>query len=173
MPSRPCPQARGRARASSGSPPQAAPARRDHRFPECAVAVELAHPRLREVPGLLPYLVLLAHDRTREPHQRARGGEHLHDARPALYLSVGSLLHVVGAQALPVGRRKVEVNRVPGRRADSLRIGRYTNFLDNTDSEPFARSTALISPPWTPIPCYLKLLIATLPLPGHIGPFHS
>ena len=36
MPSRPCLQARGRTRASSWSPPQAAPTRRDRRFPECA-----------------------------------------------------------------------------------------------------------------------------------------
>ena len=81
---------------------------------------------------------------------------------PASSLRTGSRRHRISA-----------VFQVPGRRPDSLRIGRYTNFLDNTDSEPFARSTALISPPWTPIPCYLKLLIATLPLPGHIGPFHS
>lgn len=75
------------------------------------VVVELVHPRLREVPGLLPYLVLLANARAREPHRRARGREHLHDARPALYLPVGPLLHVAGAQALPVGRREVEVGQ--------------------------------------------------------------
>lgn len=31
--------------------------------PSAPVVVELVHPRPREVPGLLPYLVLLAHDR--------------------------------------------------------------------------------------------------------------
>ena len=40
------------------------------------LVVELVHPRLREVPGLLPYLVLLAHDRAGQARQRARGGEH-------------------------------------------------------------------------------------------------
>ena len=82
--------------------------------PSATVVVELVHPHLREVPGLLPYLALLAHDRAREPHQRACGGEHLHDAQPALYLPVGPLLHVVGAQALPVGRREVEVGQGVG-----------------------------------------------------------
>lgn len=82
--------------------------------PSATVIVELVHPHLREVPGLLPCLVLLAHDRARQPHQRPRGGEHLHDARPALYLPVGPLLDVVGAQALPVGRRKVEVGQRVG-----------------------------------------------------------
>ena len=81
---------------------------------------------------------------------------------PASSLRTGSRRH-----------RKSAVFQVLGRRAGSLRIGRYTNFLDTTDSGPFARSTTLISPPWTPIPCYLKLLIAALPLPGHIEPFRS
>ena len=36
MPPRPCPQARGRTRASSWPPPQAAPNRRDRWFPGCA-----------------------------------------------------------------------------------------------------------------------------------------
>ena len=36
MPSRPCPQARGRTRASSWPPSQSALTRRDRRFPECA-----------------------------------------------------------------------------------------------------------------------------------------
>lgn len=39
--------------------------------PSSTVVVELVHPYFREIPGLLPYLVLLAHDRAREPHQRA------------------------------------------------------------------------------------------------------
>lgn len=56
------------------------------------LVVELVHPRLREVPGLLPYLVLLAHDRAGEPHERARGREYLDHARPALYLPVRPLL---------------------------------------------------------------------------------
>ena len=77
--------------------------------PSTTVVVELVLPHFREVPGLLPYLVLLAHDCAREPHQRARGGEHLQDTRPAFYLPVGPLLHVVGAQALPARRREVEV----------------------------------------------------------------
>lgn len=81
---------------------------------------------------------------------------------PASSLRTGSRRHRISA-----------VFQVLERRAGSLRIGRYTNFLDTTDSEPFARSTTLILPPWTPIPCYLKLLIAALPLPGHIEPFRS
>jgi len=116
MPLRPRPQARGRTRASSWPPPQAA-LTLDGTVdsPSAPVVVGLVRPRPREVPGLLPYLVLPVHDRAREPHQRARGGERLHDARPALSLSVGPLLHVVGAQALPVRRR--ESRGRPARRA--------------------------------------------------------
>ena len=39
------------------------------------------------------------------------GGEHLHHARPALYLPARPLLHVVGAQALAVRRREVEAGQ--------------------------------------------------------------
>ena len=73
-----------------------------------ALVVEPHHLRLREVPGLLPCLVLLAHDRAGQPHQRRRRWEHLHHPRPALYLAVRPLLDVVGVQALPVRRRKFE-----------------------------------------------------------------
>lgn len=41
-------------------------------YPSTTVVVELVHPHLRGVPGLLPYLVLLAHGRARDPHQRTR-----------------------------------------------------------------------------------------------------
>ena len=37
--------------------------------PSATVIVELVHPHLIEVAGLLSYLVLLAYDRARKPHQ--------------------------------------------------------------------------------------------------------
>lgn len=58
---------------------------------------ELRHHALREVPRPRPRLVLVAHDGVRQPLQRCDRREHLHHARPALYLSVGALLKVVGS----------------------------------------------------------------------------
>lgn len=53
MPPRPCPQARGRTRASSWPPPQAAPLDGTVDSPSATVVVGLLHPHIREVHGLL------------------------------------------------------------------------------------------------------------------------
>ena len=55
-----------------------------------------------------------AHDGAHEPEQRILRREDLHHARPTLYLEVAALLHVVGAQALPVRRWKVKVRECVG-----------------------------------------------------------
>ena len=78
------------------------------------LAVGLHHLGLGEAARFLRGLVLLAHDGTGEADQGFDGREHLHHTRPALYLAVGPLLHVVGPEALPVRGREVEVGQCVG-----------------------------------------------------------
>ncbi len=73
--------------------------------------MHLGHLPLREVARAGPCLGLVAHDGTREPEQRTLRREDLHHARAALDFPVGALLHVVGAQALPVRRFQKAVQR--------------------------------------------------------------
>ena len=71
--------------------------------------MQLGHLPLREVARAGPCLGLVAHDGTHKPEQRTLRREDLHHARAALDFPVCALLHVVGAQALPVRRREVQV----------------------------------------------------------------
>lgn len=61
-----------------------------------------------------PCLSLVAQDGAHEPEQRFLRREDLHHTRAALNFPVGALLHVVGAQALPVRRREVKVRERVG-----------------------------------------------------------
>lgn len=54
---------------------------------------------------------MLVRDRAGEQDKRACGQKNLNHVRPALYLPVRPILHVVGAQSLPVGRMEVEEGR--------------------------------------------------------------
>ena len=72
------------------------------------------HLPLREVARAEPCLGMVAHDGAYEPEQRFLRREDLHHARAALNFPVGALLHVVGAQALPVRRREVKVRERVG-----------------------------------------------------------
>lgn len=78
--------------------------------------MHLGHLPLREVARAGPCLGLVAHDGAHEPEQRTLRREDLHHARAALDFPVGALLHVVGAQALPVRRREVQVRERVGLR---------------------------------------------------------
>ena len=82
--------------------------------PRARLVGELGHDALREVPRPRPRLVLVAHDGAGQAFQRRHRREHLHHARPALDLPVRTLLQVVGAQALPVAGREVEVGQRVG-----------------------------------------------------------
>ena len=92
--------------------------------------MHLGHLPLREVARAGPCLGLVAHDGAHEPEQRALRREDLHHARAALYLPDGALLHVVGAQALPVRRREVKVRERVGLRLLEHPRRAYTNISD-------------------------------------------
>lgn len=78
--------------------------------------MHLRHLPLREVSRSGPRLRLVAHDGPDHPEQRLFGGEYLHHARAALDFPVGALLYVVGAQALPVRGREIQVRERVGLR---------------------------------------------------------
>lgn len=61
-----------------------------------------------------PFLIQLGEHRTHHPDQGFPGREHLHDAAPPLELSVGALLHVVGAQPHVVLVGEVQVGQGVG-----------------------------------------------------------
>ena len=62
-----------------------------------------------EHPVVPPAVLLLEHDGPHEPQEALPGGEGLHAPVAPLYLPVGPLLHVVGADAPPVLPRQREV----------------------------------------------------------------
>ena len=84
-------------------------------LPKLRVA-HLGHLPLREAVRAGPCLGLVAHDGAHQPEQRTLRREDLHHAQSALDFPVGALLHVVGAQALPVRRREVQVRERVGLR---------------------------------------------------------
>lgn len=78
--------------------------------------VHLRYLLLLEVSRCRSRFRLVTHDCPDHHGRRIFRGEHLHRTRPALYLAVGSLLHVVGAQSLPGQGSGVQVRERIGLR---------------------------------------------------------
>ena len=78
--------------------------------------VHLGHLPLREAARVGPRLGLVAHDGAHEPEQRTLRREDPYHTRASLDFHVGALLHVVGAQALPMRRREVKLRERVGLR---------------------------------------------------------
>ena len=79
-----------------------------------ALVVELLDFIAGEVARPGPLLVELAHHGSDQTLERLLRREHLHHPAAALYLALGTLLHVVRAQALPVRRRERQIGRRVG-----------------------------------------------------------